>query len=96
MKNRGLEVFDTTCEEHDRQISVTLALTHFIGRSLARFGAADLPIDTEGYKRLRHILGVVENDTWQLFDDMNRFNPYAEDARKRFMAAMAEIDARLG
>ena len=93
---RGLEVFDTTSEEHDRQIAVTLALTHFIGRSLARFGAGDLPIDTEGYKRLRHILGVVGNDTWQLFEDMNRYNPFAEDARKHFMAAMAEIDARLG
>lgn len=93
---KGLEVFDTSPEEHDRQIAVTLALTHFIGRSLARFGAADLPIDTEGYKRLRHILGVVENDTWQLFEDMNRHNPFAEDARKGFMAAMADIDARLG
>lgn len=92
---KGLEVFDTSPEEHDRQIAVTLALTHFIGRSLARFGAQDLPIDTEGYKRLRHILGVVENDTWQLFEDMNRYNPYAEDARKRFMAAMSDIDARL-
>ena len=93
---KGLEVFDTSPEEHDQQIAVTLALTHFIGRSLARFGAEDLPIDTEGYKRLRHILGVVENDTWQLFEDMNRLNPFAEDARKRFMAAMADIDARLG
>jgi prephenate dehydrogenase len=92
---KGLEVFDTTPEEHDEQIAVTLALTHFIGRSLARFGAEDLPIDTEGYKRLRHILGVVENDTWQLFEDMNRYNPYAEDARRRFMAAMTDIDGRL-
>ncbi|MBI9082154.1 MAG: prephenate dehydrogenase/arogenate dehydrogenase family protein [Desulfobacterales bacterium] len=92
---KGLKVFDTSPEEHDRQIAVTLALTHFIGRSLARFGAEDLPIDTEGYKRLRHILGVVENDTWQLFEDMNRYNPYAQDARKRFMAAMSDIDGRL-
>jgi prephenate dehydrogenase len=67
-------------------------LTHFIGRSLARFGARPLEIDTEGYKRLIHILGVVEHDTWQLFVDMHRYNPYAAENRKAFMAAMDEIN----
>ncbi len=95
LKKRGLSIIETTPEDHDRQIAVTLALTHFIGRGLERFGAADYPIDTEGYQRLRHILGVVGNDTWQLFEDMHRFNPYAADARRRFLAAMAELDESL-
>jgi prephenate dehydrogenase len=89
---RGLVVIEATAEEHDRQISISLALTHFIGRSLARFGARPLEVDTEGYKRLIHILGVVEHDTWQLFVDMHRYNPYAAENRKAFMAAMDEIN----
>jgi len=95
LSSKGLVVIEATPEEHDRQIAVSLALTHFIGRSLAKFGADDLPIDTEGYKRLRHILGVVENDTWQLFEDMHTYNPFAEKIREDFIGAMHKIDAKL-
>lgn len=92
---KGLAVIETTPSEHDRQIAVSLALTHFIGRSLAEIGSRPQEIDTEGYKRLLHILDVVENDTWQLFEDMHRFNPYAPEARQRFMKAMQAIEKRI-
>ena len=92
---KGLVLMETTPEAHDRQIAVTLALTHFIGRSLSRFGAPALDIDTEGYQRLRHILGVVENDTWELFQDMHGYNPFAAQTRRAFIAAMGEIEAAL-
>ncbi|MGD8366937.1 MAG: prephenate dehydrogenase [Desulfobacterales bacterium] len=95
LEKKGLVVIETTAEEHDREIAVTLALTHFIGRSLSRFGAAPLRIDTEGYKRLLHILDVVENDTWQLFGDMNRYNPFADEVREKFKAAMGEVEGKL-
>ncbi len=95
LKNKGLIVIEGSAEEHDRQIAITLALTHFIGRSLSKFGAEPLDVDTEGYKRLLHILGVVENDTWQLFVDMHRYNPFAKEIRETFMDAMQSISQRL-
>jgi prephenate dehydrogenase len=93
---RGLVVIEATAEEHDREIAVSLALTHFIGRALAQFGAAGQRIDTEGYKRLLAILEVVEHDTWQLFEDMHRFNPSAAAVRSDFLHALQTVDARLG
>ena len=93
--SRGLQVIETTAEEHDRQIAVSLALTHLIGRALGRMGARPQEIDTEGYKRLLRILEVVEHDTWQLFEDMNRFNPHAAGVRQRFIKALAEIETKL-
>jgi prephenate dehydrogenase len=95
LAQKGLIVIETTPEAHDRKIAVSLTLTHFIGRALAEFGAAELDIDTEGYKRLMHILGVVQHDTWQLFKDMNDFNPYARKQRIDFIQAMASIHERL-
>jgi prephenate dehydrogenase len=92
---KGLVVIETSPAEHDRQIAVSLALTHFIGRSLAGMGARPQEIDTEGYKRLLRILDVVENDTWQLFEDMNRYNPYAAEARREFMQAMRAVERRI-
>jgi len=95
LASKGLIVIETTPREHDEQIAVSLALTHFIGRSLSVFGAKTQLIDTEGYKRLLHILEVVEHDTWQLFEDMNRYNPYAKGKRAAFMNALNRIEDRL-
>ena len=91
LSSKKLVVIESTPQEHDRQIAVSLALTHFIGRTLSEFGAVEQLIDTEGYKRLLHILEVVENDTWQLFLDMNQYNPYAEEKRSEFMQAMQQV-----
>ena len=93
---KGLMVIETEPSEHDRQIAVSLALTHFIGRTLAGMGAKPQDIDTEGYKRLLRILDVVENDTWQLFEDMHRYNPYATEARLAFTKAMQAVEKRIG
>ena len=95
LRGRGLDVIESSPEEHDRQIAISLSLTHFIGRSLAEFGADHLRIDTEGYRRLTYTLEVVEHDTWQLFQDMHRFNPFARQSREDFMAAMGRINAKL-
>ncbi|MGD8844339.1 MAG: prephenate dehydrogenase/arogenate dehydrogenase family protein, partial [Desulfobacteraceae bacterium] len=95
LRNLNLNLIETTADEHDQKIAVSLALTHFIGRSLAEFGAEPLDIDTEGYKRLLHILEVVNNDTWQLFEDIHRFNPYAGKKRQDFLSAMERVQGRI-
>ncbi len=95
LERQGLIVIRATADEHDEKIAVSLSLTHFIGRSLSAFGATDLDIDTEGYKRLMHILGVVSHDTWQLFEDMHTYNPYARQKRQAFIDAMTGIHERL-
>jgi prephenate dehydrogenase len=95
LASKELVLIESTPEDHDEQIAVSLALTHYIGRSLSAFGAAPLGIDSEGYKRLLHILEVVENDTWQLFYDMHHYNPYAQEKRAAFMAAMNKINDQL-
>jgi prephenate dehydrogenase len=95
LSSKGLQPIETTPEVHDEQIAVSLALTHFIGRSLSAFGAKPKEIDTEGYQRLVHVLEVVENDTWQLFEDMNRYNPFARKFRAAFMAAAQTVNKKL-
>jgi prephenate dehydrogenase len=92
---KGLVAIEATPQQHDEQIATSLSLTHFIGRTLSEYGAKQLDLDTEGYKRLLHILEVVERDTWQLFLDMHRYNPYAKEKRVAFMGVMGEINDRL-
>ena len=95
LTSKGLIVIEATVREHDEQIATSLSLTHLIGRTLSECGAKPLDIDTEGYKRLIHILEVVERDTWQLFQDMHRYNPYAKKKRIEFMEVMQEINSKL-
>ena len=95
LASKELVLIESTPEDHDEQIAVSLSLTHYIGRALSEFGAAPLGIDSEGYKRLLHILEVVENDTWQLFYDMHQFNPYAKEKRRDFLKAMQNINDKL-
>lgn len=96
LENKGLVTIQTSAREHDEKVAVSLALTHFIGRTLSAFGAGQLDIDTEGYKRLMHILGVVSNDTWQLFEEMHAYNPYAKSTRQAFIHAMTTLHKQLG
>jgi prephenate dehydrogenase len=95
LASKGLIVIEATAREHDEQIATSLSLTHMIGRTLSEYGASPLDIDTEGYKRLLHILEVVERDTWQLFQDMHHYNPYAKKKRNEFMKIMEDINSRL-
>ena len=95
LSSKGLVVIEATAKEHDEQIATSLALTHLIGRTLSESGAAQLDIDTEGYKRLLHILEVVERDTWQLFTDMHHYNSHARKKRIEFMEVMRDISVRL-
>lgn len=92
LENQGLEVIEITPEEHDRQISRSLLLTHFIGRAMIDMDLTPQLIDTLGYERLLKILSTVKNDSWQLFLDMNRYNKYSDEVREGFLKSLLKID----
>lgn len=95
LEGHGLKVIEATPEDHDKQIAHSLLLTHFIGRTLMDFGAESLDIDTKGYRRLMKILETVENDSWQLFEDMNKYNPYADETRADFIKSLDNINKKV-
>lgn len=92
LERHGLKVIESSPQEHDRQIAHSLLLTHYIGRSLIQFEAKDLEIDSVGYRRLMKILLTVQNDSWQLFLDMNKYNPYAKSVRQKFFNCLEQIN----
>jgi len=95
LRRRGLIVLETSPAKHDREIAKSLLLTHMIGRSLIDFGANNLEIDSEGYKRLIRILETVRNDSEQLFKDMNNYNKYSKKVRDDFIKSLNKINLRL-
>jgi prephenate dehydratase/prephenate dehydrogenase len=94
-ENRGLVVVSMNADDHDRLAADSQGLTHFVGRTLQRFGFAPTRIDTLGTKKLHEIAAQVSNDTWQLFSDLQTHNPHTRAMRVRLSAAQDAIFDRL-
>lgn len=90
----GLRVIEVTPDEHDRQMARVQALTHLVGHAAAELGLADLPLATLAYRRLLQLKHNIGGDSPELFAAIQHENPYAEEARRAFLAAMAGIHAR--
>lgn len=90
-----LKIIETTADEHDRQAANCLAMVHFLGRGLDEMKLAKQEITTMGFERLLAVNETVANDTWQLFLDMQFYNPYAEGARKALMSALEAVEGQI-
>lgn len=80
-KEKKLHVIEMTAEEHDKTAANSHGLTHFIGRLLDDFGLQKSPMDTLGTKKLLEIKEQTCNDSWQLFTDLQQYNPYTKNMR---------------
>lgn len=75
-ESKSISVVDMTPENHDKDAAMSQGITHFIGRALSQSGISSTSINTLGFNEL---LGVVEqtcNDSWDLFKDLQNYNPY--------------------
>ena len=95
LKNLGLDVIITTPRDHDYQNAKTLSLVHFLGRSLTEAGVSVQKIYTPGYKDVLKILPHTNHDNWQLFYDLNNFNPYAQKMRRKFLKSCLKIEEKI-
>ena len=84
-----------SAEEHDRVAAESQGLTHFIGRVLGEFGFMPTNIDTFGAKMLHQINEQVNNDSWQLFEDLQTLNPFTIEMRVRLSDAQSRVFNKL-
>jgi prephenate dehydrogenase len=84
----GLSVSVMTPDEHDREAAFTQGITHYLGRVLSDFGVRTSPIGTVGYKKLLEIVEQTCNDPWQLFLDLQRYNPHTREMRARLVSSL--------
>jgi prephenate dehydrogenase len=80
-KKKKLQVIEMTANDHDKMAANTQGLTHFIGRLLEEYDLQETPIDTLGTQKLLEVKKQTCNDTWELFTDLQHFNPYTKHMR---------------
>jgi prephenate dehydrogenase len=94
-QRRGVSVIEKTPAEHDRLAAYSQGITHFLGRMLGELNLCSTEITTKGFE---DILGVIEqtnHDTWQLFFDLQHYNPYTAEMRDKLVQAFNAILAKL-
>ncbi len=87
----GLAVTLMTPDEHDREAAFTQGVAHYIGRVLADLGVRRSAIATVGYNKLLEIVEQTCNDPWQLFLDLQRYNPHTREMRARLEASLRTV-----
>jgi prephenate dehydrogenase len=91
----GLKIFEMTADEHDRLMAWSLALTHFLGRSLNNLPLPDTRISTRDFQNLIQLSRKINRDTWELFEDMHRFNPYTREMREMLLENIQSLKEKL-
>ncbi len=87
----GLHVLRLSADEHDREAAYTQGVTHFMGRVLDDLKLKPSAIATKGYEKLLEIVEQTCNDPFQLFIDLQRYNPYTEQMRERLRLSLLKV-----
>lgn len=89
-RDLGLKIIEMSPEEHDREAAYTQGITHFIGRVLSRLELPHSPIATLGYRKIQEVIEQTCNDPYQLFLDLQHYNPYTSSMRGELSEALDE------
>jgi prephenate dehydrogenase len=92
----GCEVIEQSSESHDRVMAHTHALTFFVAKGMIDAGAGvDVQFAPPSFQALARTIETVRSDGGHLFAAIARDNPFAAEARKQLVQALAAIDATL-
>lgn len=95
LKKLKLIILKTNPRIHDKQMARSQALVHLLGRALKKLNLKPQEISTPDYHALLQIDKMVNNDTWQLFFDMQKRNPYAKNIRKSLITALQKLENKI-
>ncbi len=95
----GLEMVKLSAEDHDRAMAYMQSLPFFIARALVRIDLLGLPhrdlLAIPSFEKLAEIEAIEEQHTMGMFDTSQVSNPYAEEARRHFLAVLTELQAEI-
>ena len=93
-KDQNIEILNMSPEKHDKLAAGTQGITHFLGRSLKKFGISKTNIDTQGFRVLLNLVDQTCNDSWELYSDLQSYNPYTKDMIHRLKKSFEEVEGK--
>ena len=95
-ESQNITIEEISAEEHDIMAARSQGLTHLVGRVIDDFGTQQTNIDTVGYKALHKLVNQTCNDSWELFEDIQKYNPYTQKMIVELNESFKKIVDRLG
>ncbi|MFW2366543.1 MAG: prephenate dehydrogenase/arogenate dehydrogenase family protein [Desulforhopalus sp.] len=92
---RSMRVEPMSVDKHDELTAYSQGITHYVGRLFADLHLQPTRIDTLGYQMLLDVMGQTCNDSWQLFLDLQSYNPYAKKMRTSLQESIEKINEAL-
>jgi len=93
--SKSFRVEVMTPEKHDEMTASSQGITHYVGRLLDDLDLHSTCIDTLGYKMILEVMEQTCHDSWQLFLDLQRYNPYAKEMRTRLSESIDRVNSAL-
>ena len=93
--DQGIQVMEMSPDQHDQLAAKTQGVTHFLGRMLKEFGIRKTAIDTQGFRDLLDLVDQTCNDSWELYTDLQLYNPYTDHMIDKLKLATKSLDDRL-
>lgn len=90
-----LSVFETTPEDHDRQLAYVQGLTHLLAKVVVSLDLPEFQLTTKTYDLMTEMIGMVRYDSDELFKAIERENPFTVEAKKSFFAAARKLEEAL-
>lgn len=94
-KALGLTVIVTTPENHDQESAFVQGLTHLIAKVLLGMGPLPTRMTTKSFDLLSEAISMVQHDAPEVFEAIEKANPYAETVRRRFFDLAASLSVEL-
>jgi prephenate dehydrogenase len=91
----GLNVFQVTPEEHDRELAYVHGLTHMLGKVIVALDLPKFRMTTRTYDLFDQAVEFIRYDSDELFHAIERENPFAEEAKKSFFTAARRLEEKL-
>ena len=93
----GLVVVSLSPDEHDRAMAYMQSLPFFIARALVSIDLLELRhrdvLAIPSFEKLAEIAFIEQQHTVDMFDTSQISNPYADEARRHFLAALQQLQA---
>ena len=89
-----LKILEMNPEEHDRLMAKTQALEQFIGRILIDMNIKKEKITTPGFDTLVKFKEIIKEDSEELFECIQKHNPFAAEIRKDIIKHVQTIGGR--
>ncbi len=93
---RGVQVIDTTPDDHDRDAAYNQGMPYTIAHALNRMNLPELTFTTRSSTALYDIAHYSARDSEQLFQDMLAYNPYVPDMLAKLNTSMGSVLAQAG